>query len=1176
MTCRTIAYGLILFVLVCNGVRGQGLQRIDRVPITSIDSQYVVPDLLVVPGTLRLYLDDSSSMIDGSDYHFDSATRTVRLSLAFRVRVFADTVRTRVLRAEYRYRPVALRNAYYLRRLDAVLDSGTGRTRSVMSPSQPTQVSSEPFGAGFQRSGSIIRGVTLGTNRDLVLQSGLRLQFRGEVSKGVEVLAALADEQSPLQPEGTTQTLREVDNIFFEVRSPWVGGTLGQFVARSDVGAFTSFDRKLQGVTISARPDAAFGTSRLLYAVSPGRFRTQTLTGREGDQGPYRLSGTHAERDIVLVAGTERVFLDGDRMTRGEKDDYVIDYSSAEITFTPRHPITSASRITVDFEYTDQKYSRSFISLSHTVPLADSTLTLAAAYVREGDDPGATVDITLSDADRALLAAIGGDRLRGVRTGVSFVGRTDSIQGQYTRTDTVIDGRPDSLFLYSPTDTNAIYLVSFSIPPDGVGDYRYVAFGQYEYVGRSRGRYLPVVYLPLPELRQVGSVSFSLHPSRGADIKGDLAFSGSSLNRFSNDPTASLSGMALSVEGRGGGDSVDLFGMTTYRPHVEGRLRYLTSGFRTVDRLAEVEFDNRWNTTGRPGEAGRSDLIAEAALGVSPLKTLDLTVSAGLLQRQGDFRSIRGAVGARLQAVDGLPGCDYSVEAIGADSVAGSRNDLWLRHRGGVVWPVGDVVPGFRVVAERRIDVVSTTDTLAPTSFAFVEFGPEIGVATGPFRATASFRYYFDDSVRGTGASRGFVRDGAARTVRLRADVSGLSSLGTTLDVTWRIREYDPVPEANPALRLDNSTLAVRSLTRWSAFDRGVDVDLLYEGQSERAARLERLFVRVPFGQGDYVWHDLDSNHFQSPEEFRLTNASDGEYVAVTLPTEELFPVIDLRTSLRVRTAAGRFLPLETTVGRLLAPLTTETLIRIDEKSQSSDEASVYLLSLSSLLNDSTTLSGTQLIQQDVHLYESNPDLSLRLRLQDRRGMTKLVSSLERIRNLERSMRLRWRPTADVGLQFDVGFNAASLATSDPASRRSYDITSTIGTGDLAYRPFEDVDLGWTLTIASTNDVVPTPARSTSRTTNAFRGIYSLENHGRIRVDVERTNVAGRNVGGDLFSLPYQLTDGYGIGDTWVARATCEYRFGSNIQASVGYTGRLSPSERRLFNIGRAEVRAYF
>lgn len=1176
MTCRILACGVTCFFLSTLYARAQGLPGVDLFPLTSVDSIYVLPIPFIIDGTVRLFLDDSIPLQEPTDYHYDPSRRQVVLSLSFRVGAFNDTIRTRTLRATYRYRAIPLRERYALRRIETMQD--TARRRASGLPSQGVDASgaSSLFGAGFQRSGSIIRGVTIGTNRDVSLQSGLRLQFSGRISDDVEVLAALTDEQSPLQPEGTTQTLREVDNVFFEVRSPWVGGILGKFIARSDSSEFTSFNRKLQGVTVTARPGAAGGTTRALYAVSPGRFRSESMTGREGDQGPYRLTGIASERDIVLVAGSERVFVDGELMTRGERDDYVIDYSAAEITFSPRRPMTSGARITVDFEYADQKYSRSFVALSHELPLLDSQITISASFLREGDDPDATIDITLSEADRELLASVGDNRSRAVRSGVSFVGRSDTLRGLYTRVDTLIEGRPDSIFVYDPSSPLALYNVSFAVPPDGIGDYRYVAFGQYDFAGKGQGSYLPVVYLPLPELRQVGGFMMTMRPWRGTTIRGEVALSRAVLNRLSTDPSASRSGLALVLDGSGRGDSVRLLGAMIGGVRMSGRLRYVSSEFLGIDRVGEVDFNNQWNASGRPGETGRSDMIAEGEIGWRPAPRFECIVSGGILRRQQDFQSLRGGASVRLDPGHDVPGGEYAVELIGADSSAGLRRDLWVRQRAGFRWPVGGIVPGLQAEWERRVDRASAADTLVPTSFGAVGFGPDLGIDLGPVRTFASFRYRVEDSVRGVDRGRAFVRDGDVRTFRIRGDLYGIPTLSSSIDLTWRVRRYDSVDAPPSTGRLDNSTLGIRSQSRWKGFDNGLDLDALYEAQSERAARLQRLFIRVPFGQGEYLWVDGNGDGLQSTEEFRLTNGGDGEYVAVTLPTEELFPVVDLRATLRLRMSPRRFIDRESALGRLLSPVSMETFLRLDEKSQSQDDRSIYLLDLTRFQNDSTTITGASTIQQDLLMFESNPEFSIRFRFLDHRVFTRLVASSERTRSVERTMRLRWRPTFDIGLQFDAGFNGGSLHSSDTMSRRQFDITTTMGSGDLGYRPADDLEIGWLLTVVSNDDAILFPVRSTTRATNSIRGVYSIQGRGRLRLDLERTNVAGRNVSADIFSLPYQLTDGYAIGTTWVGRVTFDYRFGTNIQASITYTGRVQPADRRLFNIGSAEVRAFF
>src|SRR5690606_40000341 len=93
-------------------------------------------------------------------------------------------------------------------------------------------------------------------------------------------------------------------------------------------------------------------------SVTRGEFASVKITGQNGNQGPYRLSGNNNELYIIIVSGSERVYLDGVLLTRGENHDYVINYNTGELTFTSNRLITDNSRITVEYLYANRSYSQ--------------------------------------------------------------------------------------------------------------------------------------------------------------------------------------------------------------------------------------------------------------------------------------------------------------------------------------------------------------------------------------------------------------------------------------------------------------------------------------------------------------------------------------------------------------------------------------------------------------------------------------------------------------------------------------------------------------------------------------------------------------------------------------------------------------------------------------------------
>ena len=1136
-----------------------GIQIVE-VTRSMADSAISLANQFIAAGSDTVWLDSTTVLRRGVDYSIGYRFGTLKVRREVVDSLLGHGKEPHRIFITYRYFPFRFRDEYAHRRLTVLPDSTGKDTIRVAKASSSFSVE-DIFGPNLQKSGSIVRGFTVGSNRDLSLNSGLRMQLSGKIASNIEIAAALTDENTPIQPEGTTQTLQEFDNVFVEIRSTDVAATLGDFSLNMPATEFARLSRKLQGArgTADYRLGFSNGSVMIAGAVTRGKFNTNQFNGIEGVQGPYLLVGRNGERDIVIVAGTEKVYINGELRTRGETNDYTIDYSASEITFTPRRLITSVSRITVDFEYTDRQYSRSLMAAQTVSNFFNNRARFTFTYLREADDPDAPIDLLLTDSAKAALRYAGADKNKAFVSGVT---RVDS-NGLYMLVDSVLsDGGHVQFFRYAPGDPNALYNVSFSRVGFGAGSYIRLQAGVFEYRGSGGGDYAPLRYLPLPQEQQVMDLALDVAPVKDMKISGEFAQSTFDPNRFSIT-NVTRSGKALKFSGAYAPRDVKLFGMDIGGFDLALHERFTNRDFTPLDRTNDIEFTRKWAIDSL---LGGDEEIQEASLKYLPSKDLTIGGGYGKITRGGVFRSVRNEGEVTLRG-DGLPTAQYFIEDIRSKDLLADNASSWLRQHGTIEQTFWKITPRLFYEGENRDISSLATSAAKPGSFSYDMFGGGLGIkGVGRFSASAEFSSRSDRVYTGGAV----VPESHSFTQTYTGNVADWNTFTTVLDVTLRQKTFSP--QLRDLGNSDIQTVLVRSQSRYAPFSRALDADLLYEVSTERSSQLQRIYVRVTQGTGNYRYlGDLNNNGVADESEFILTRF-DGDYVAVTVATDQLVPIIDLKTGLRLRfTPARLFTKPSGGFEKFLSILSGETYMRIDEKSTDRNLQEIYLLHFSHFQNDTTTITGLRLFTQDVFFFEGQQAFSVRLRYSEQEGLNNFSGVAEKSYTRERSLRLRWQLVNEISNQVDF-VNRIDRLTSAPVSPRARDIVSNGLTFDLSYRPRQEIEFGFKVEVARGTDELPVPAVTADLNSQSVRFVYAFQGAGQTRVEVGRDEIVMPRA---PLTFPFELTGGRVVGKTWVWHAAFDYRITSFLQASMNYDGRVEQGGGPV-HTARAEVRAFF
>jgi hypothetical protein len=416
-------------------------------------------------------------------------------------------------------------------------------------------------------NGSKTLGFSISSGQGLGIEQATRLNLMGTVS-GVEIEAELSDQSSPIPPEGVTKEISELDKMLIKIRKGGLAASFGDYDLTMPFGSFGTIERRSTGALVTGN----FGKSNVQasYARPKGKFQRLIFSGIDGVQGPYRLSSDVTNfTSLRLVPASEMVYLNGEKMVRGWNEDYTIDYSAAEITFTNKRIITARSRIEVNFEYTFDVYDRNAFGIGADYSL--SPFFFGVKTFNESDNQNRSLAYNLSSTDIESLSVIGDDTSRAWLEGGRYVGANQG--GYYKESDHYVYAGPDS----------GDYDVFFTFVGDSLGNYIYDD-SIYIYTGWHSGQYVAKRHILLPEKDEIYLASLGLKTENGFNLGWEGSMSRTDLNLFSQIDDSTNNGFAYATNAS---YEKPNYGITYQR-------KVTPSNFSNPMRSQEVDFSYNW------------------------------------------------------------------------------------------------------------------------------------------------------------------------------------------------------------------------------------------------------------------------------------------------------------------------------------------------------------------------------------------------------------------------------------------------------------------------------------------------------------------------------------------------------------------------------------------------------
>ncbi len=1136
----------ILFLFV--SLKGQNLNNIIKKDIIISNDTVVFDTLSIIPGTFSVITD--KNRIPEKEYKLDFA----KALLIFNPDVYPK-YKNKVCHISYRVFPLNFSQKYYHK--EKFTEDSTIKRENKFNINENYSTYSDNFGM-LNTSGSISRGINFGNNQNSSVSSDFNLQINGKINPEIEISANITDSNLPLQADGSSQNLREFDKVFIRLKSKTSILTAGDYDLISKQSYFMKYNKKVKGICFSAKLNTSkFDVATKFNAsISKGDFNKMYFSGQEGNQGPYRLNGKNGEQYIIILSGSEKIYLDGILLKRGNENDYIINYNTGELTFTSKRIITKDSRITAEFEYSQLNYVR--FAYGNQTTFSNKNNTFFFNIFSEQDAKNNTVIQDLTDEQKLTFRNIGDDINSAYTYNVTRIDTFNRNEILYRKTDTTVNGNVyTGIYVYSIDSISAKYRANFSYVGKNKGNYIRVLNGAngkvFKWVSPEnnipQGEYEPVKLMISPKKKQMITAGAKGKFNETSSYYIETAITNYDKNTFSplNDNDNFGSGIKANIE-------KNFIKKDTANSYLIFKVNYQfeSKNFDAFEPYKPPEFNRDLNLS--ETNAGFNEHFINSGFTFYKNNFGKAGFATDILSRDKYYFGNRNDIFLNVKRSKFF--ADIDANRLTTKDTA--KRSEFIRYKSKIEKQFAYVNFGIISSGEKNIFKQLTEDSLNSNSYRFNEFGTYLKTPDNS-KHLLTLTYLNREDFLPAGNNLNYVS--SSHNFKFSGNI--LKTKKQTISTRINYRELY-VKDTALTNSKPEKTLAGRTDYSFRFFKNCFINTFSAEHTSGNETVNDFSYLEVQSGQGIFAWKDFNHNNIKELNEFVPANFSDeANYIRITLPSFEYRKVYNQSIYENFIFRPRNLIHSKTFFKKILSGFSNRLIYKLNRK----------ILPVSDFyrikIPDSLILSQNKSVKNKSELRLSKLRTYLLYTYQNTNTENILINGAEnhqiKFNSFEIKKRFNFFMLANT---YKTGYKSYS---SEFFGENNYQIEYVENEASLTFEIDKKSRIKGVFKLENKNNKIGEEKLNSYTLSGEYR--FSEINKGNFRVNFDFVNNKFEGVTGT--SVSYEILKGLQNGKNILWSLKYNKKITKNLQIELSYNGRKT-GKNKIIHTGGMSLRAFF